>query len=73
MARKIKSGLIQMSLPKTEGEGTVQEIKDAMVEKHIPFIEEAGKKERSRIFRSIIKSLLNKKPFHAGMAFFFEG
>ena len=44
MPRIIKSGLIQMSLPKTEGEGTVQEIKDAMVQKHIPFIEEAGKK-----------------------------
>src|SRR5207248_9633337 len=44
MPRKIKSGLIQMSLPKTEGEGTVQEIKDAMVEKHLPFIDDAGKK-----------------------------
>src|SRR5437588_3567845 len=44
MARKIKSGLIQMSLPKTEGEGTIQEIMDAMVQKHIPFIEDAGKK-----------------------------
>src|SRR6187551_3892014 len=44
MARKIKSGLIQMSLPKTEGEGTIQEIVDAMVQKHIPLIEEAGNK-----------------------------
>ena len=44
MARKIKSGLIQMSLPKTEGEGTIAEIKEAMVQKHIPLIEEAGKK-----------------------------
>ena len=26
MARKIKSGLIQLSLPKTEGEGTIAEI-----------------------------------------------
>jgi len=42
MARKIKSGLIQMSLPKTEGEGTIPEIVDAMVQKHIPFIEKAG-------------------------------
>lgn len=44
MSRKVKSGLIQMSLPMTEGEGSIQEIMDAMVEKHIPYIEEAGKK-----------------------------
>ena len=44
MPRIIKSGLIQMSLPKTEGEGTIKEIVDAMVDKHIPFIEDAGKK-----------------------------
>ncbi len=43
MPRKIKSGLIQMSLPMTEGEGTIREIKEAMIEKHIPFIEDAGK------------------------------
>src|SRR5687767_9632771 len=42
MARIIKSGLIQMSLPKTEGEGSIAEIKEAMVQKHIPFIERAG-------------------------------
>ncbi len=42
MSRKIKSGLIQMSLPKTEGEGTIPEIIDAMVQKHIPYIEKAG-------------------------------
>jgi N-carbamoylputrescine amidase len=42
MSRIIKSGLIQMSLPKTEGEGTIAEIVDAMVQKHIPLIEEAG-------------------------------
>ncbi|MBD0352942.1 MAG: acyltransferase, partial [Flavisolibacter sp.] len=42
MPRIIKSGLIQMSLPKTEGEGTIEEIKEAMVQKHIPFIENAG-------------------------------
>src|SRR5678816_4144144 len=40
--RIIKSGLIQMSLPKTEGEGTIEEIKEAMVQKHIPLIEKAG-------------------------------
>ena len=33
-----------MSLPKTEGEGTIEEIKEAMELKHIPFIEDAGKK-----------------------------
>src|ERR1041384_2014484 len=44
MPRIIKSGLIQLSLPKTEGEGTIEEIKDLMVQKHIPMIEEAGKK-----------------------------
>ena len=44
MPRIIKSGLIQMSLPKTEGEGTIEEIKEAMVQKHIPLIEEAGEK-----------------------------
>jgi len=43
MPRNIKSGLIQMSLPMTEGEGTIDEIKKAMVDKHIPFIENAGK------------------------------
>ena len=43
MPRKVKSGLIQMSLPMTEGEGTIQEIMDAMYNKHIPYIEDAGK------------------------------
>ncbi len=42
MSRIIKSGLIQMSLPKSEGEGTIEEIKEAMVQKHLPFIEDAG-------------------------------
>lgn len=32
-----------MSLPLTEGEGTIAEIKQAMLDKHIPFIEDAGK------------------------------
>ncbi len=44
MPRIIKSGLIQMSIPKTEGEGTIEEIKEAMFQKHVPFIEEAGEK-----------------------------
>ncbi|WP_338406931.1 nitrilase-related carbon-nitrogen hydrolase [uncultured Flavobacterium sp.] len=43
MPRIIKSGLIQLSLAKTEGEGTIEEIKEAMVQKHIPYIEEAGR------------------------------
>jgi beta-ureidopropionase len=42
MTRIIKSGLIQCSLAKTEGEGTIEEIKEAMVRKHIPYIEHAG-------------------------------
>jgi beta-ureidopropionase len=40
--RVIKSGLIQMSIPKSEGDGTIEEIKAAIVEKHIPYIENAG-------------------------------
>src|SRR4029077_17103204 len=44
MPRIIKSGLIQMSLPKTEGEGTIAEIMEAMTQKHIPLIQEAGEK-----------------------------
>jgi len=43
MARIIKSGLIQLSLAKTEGEGSIDEIKEAMVQKHLPYIEQAGK------------------------------
>lgn len=43
MPRIIKSGLIQMSIALTEGEGTIAEIKEAMINKHIPFIEDAGK------------------------------
>ena len=43
MPRIVKSGLIQMSLPMTEGEGSIQEIMDAMYNKHIPYIEDAGK------------------------------
>ncbi|PIQ33979.1 MAG: acyltransferase [Bacteroidetes bacterium CG18_big_fil_WC_8_21_14_2_50_41_14] len=33
-----------MSLALTEGEGSIAEIKEAMFQKHVPFIEEAGKK-----------------------------
>ena len=44
MARNVKCGLIQCSLPVHEGEGTVEEIKEAMFKKHLPFIDDAGKK-----------------------------
>ncbi len=43
MPRIVKSGLIQLSIPMTEGEGTIQAICNAMYDKHIPYIEEAGK------------------------------
>jgi len=42
MTKLVKCGLIQCGLPKSDG--TVQEIKDAMIAKHLPMIEEAGKK-----------------------------
>ena len=42
MSRIIKSGLIQMSLGMTEGEGSIAEIMQAMEAKHIPYIEQAG-------------------------------
>ena len=42
MSRIVKCGLIQASNPKHDG--TVLEIKEAMIQKHIPMIEEAGKK-----------------------------
>lgn len=44
MSRNVKCGLIQCSLPLHEGEGSMQEIKEAMFKKHIPHIEDAGKK-----------------------------
>ena len=43
MARIVKSGLIQICIPKSEGDGTIEEIKEAIVQKHIPFIEDAGR------------------------------
>ena len=45
MARIIKSGLIQIRIPKSEGDGTIDEIKEAIIQKHIPFIEDAGKQD----------------------------
>lgn len=44
MARKVLSGLIQMSNPVNDPDASVETIRDAMVEKHLPMIEEAGKK-----------------------------
>lgn len=44
MARMVKSGLIQCSLPLHEGEGSLEEIKEAMIQKHLPLIDEAGKR-----------------------------
>ncbi len=38
----VKMGLIQCSLPIQEGEGTIKEIKDAMLKKHLPLIDKAG-------------------------------
>ena len=45
MARIVKSGLIQISIPKSEGDGTIEEIKESIIQKHIPFIEDAGKQD----------------------------
>ena len=33
-----------MSLPMTEGEGSIKQIMQAMLDKHLPYIDEAGKK-----------------------------
>lgn len=44
MPRKVTSGLIQLSLPMTEGEGSIKEICKAMTDKHLSYIEDAGRK-----------------------------
>ena len=44
MAREVVGGLIQMSNPINDENVPVKKIADAMLEKHIPMIEEAGKK-----------------------------
>lgn len=44
MARKVIGGLIQMSNPINDPAASVQTIRDAMFEKHLPLIEEAGKR-----------------------------
>ena len=42
--RKVVGGLIQMSNPLNDASAPVTKIRDAMLEKHLPYIEEAGKK-----------------------------
>jgi N-carbamoylputrescine amidase len=44
MARTVVGGLIQMSNPVNDANATVTTVRDAMLEKHLPFIEEAGKR-----------------------------
>ncbi|MFL5349211.1 MAG: nitrilase-related carbon-nitrogen hydrolase [Hyalangium sp.] len=44
MARKVIGGLIQMSNPINDPSASVQTVRDAMFEKHLPLIEEAGKR-----------------------------
>jgi N-carbamoylputrescine amidase len=40
--RTVTGGLIQMSNPINDPEASIETIRDAMVEKHLPYIEEAG-------------------------------
>src|ERR1700752_1408340 len=42
--RKVVGGLIQMSNPINDPNAPVAKVSDAMLEKHLPYIEEAGKK-----------------------------
>ena len=42
MARNVRCGMIQMSNPLNDENATVEDIRDAMVEKQIPLIEQAG-------------------------------
>ncbi|HUH03084.1 MAG TPA: nitrilase-related carbon-nitrogen hydrolase [Kofleriaceae bacterium] len=44
MARKLVGGLIQMSNPLNDPHASVEQVRDAMIEKHLPYIDEAGKK-----------------------------
>jgi beta-ureidopropionase len=43
--RVVRSGLIQMSNPINEADAPVEKVRDAMLEKHLPFIDEAGKRD----------------------------
>jgi len=44
MKRTVTGGLIQMSNPLDDERATVEQVRSAMVEKHLPMIEEAGKR-----------------------------
>ena len=44
MARMVLGGLIQMSNALNDPDASIEKIRDAMIEKHLPMIEEAGKK-----------------------------
>ncbi len=44
MARKVVGGLIQCANPINDAEASVERVRDAMYEKHMPLIEEAGKR-----------------------------
>jgi beta-ureidopropionase len=44
MTKRVVCGLIQCSTPKFAADAPVAEVRDAMFEKHLPFIEEAGRK-----------------------------
>ncbi len=44
MARTVVGGLIQMSNPLNDDKASVESIKKAMIDKHLPMVEEAGKK-----------------------------
>ncbi|HYU16184.1 MAG TPA: nitrilase-related carbon-nitrogen hydrolase [Candidatus Acidoferrum sp.] len=44
MARTVVGGLIQMSNPINDPDAPVSKVAEAMLEKHLPYIEEAGKK-----------------------------
>jgi N-carbamoylputrescine amidase len=44
MSRKVVGGLIQLSNPLNDENASVLQIRDAMLEKHLPWIHEAGKK-----------------------------
>src|SRR5690349_13559261 len=44
MSRKLTAGLIQLSNPVNDPDAPVHKVRDAMLEKHLPFIHEAGKR-----------------------------
>jgi beta-ureidopropionase len=44
MSRNLIGGLIQMSNPLNDANAPIEKVRDAMVEKHLPLIHEAGKK-----------------------------